>query len=74
VAKKLVNYILQHPDLQGLRRWVLVTKDAQTLYQQLGYKPLKYPERYMEILYENVYAPAQNITNSINNSEANSRQ
>ncbi|MDX5346309.1 MAG: GNAT family N-acetyltransferase, partial [Hymenobacteraceae bacterium] len=48
VAKELVNHMLQHPELQGLRRWVLVTKDAQTLYQQLGFEPLKFPERYME--------------------------
>lgn len=40
--------VLGHPDLQGLRRWILATRDAHGLYQQLGFTPLKKPETFME--------------------------
>ena len=39
-----------HPDLQGLRRWSLATRDAHGLYSQFGFTPLQMPERHMEIL------------------------
>ena len=48
LAKWLMEVILAHPDLQGFRRWVLATKDAQTLYEQFGFIPLHRPERWME--------------------------
>jgi N-acetylglutamate synthase-like GNAT family acetyltransferase len=57
LSKALVARIMAHPDLQGLRRWMLVTADAQSLYERFGFKALAQPERYMEIhrpgLYEN---------------------
>jgi hypothetical protein len=37
-----------HPKLQGFRRWVLATKDAQGLYEQFGFTKLLRPERWME--------------------------
>jgi GNAT superfamily N-acetyltransferase len=40
--------IQSHPDLQGLRRWVLVTRDAHGLYSQFGFAPLAAPEHWME--------------------------
>jgi len=40
--------ITEHPDLHGLRRWCLVTRDAHGLYEQFGFKPLPEPARYME--------------------------
>jgi N-acetylglutamate synthase-like GNAT family acetyltransferase len=43
----LVKTILAHPDLQGLRRIMLATKDAHALYEQLGFKAINNPERYM---------------------------
>lgn len=49
LSKALVKTILAHPDLQGLRRWMLVTVDAQGLYEQFGFKPVPHPERHMEI-------------------------
>ncbi len=55
LAKWLVTELQTHPELQGLRRWVLVTQDAQGLYGQLGFRPLQHPERYMEIVRANVY-------------------
>jgi GNAT superfamily N-acetyltransferase len=49
LSKALVATILAHPDLQGLRRWTLVTADAQSLYARFGFTSLTHPERYMEI-------------------------
>jgi hypothetical protein len=46
---------MRHPDLQGLRRQVLFTKDMQALYAQLGFEPLATPERGMEIVRPNLY-------------------
>ncbi len=47
LGKWLMETILSHPDLQGLRRWLLATHDAHELYAQFGWKPLEKPERWM---------------------------
>jgi hypothetical protein len=44
-----------HPDLQGLRRWSLVTRDAHALYRKLGFTPLAAADRHMERLDPEVY-------------------
>ena len=49
LAKRLVEAIQAHPELQGLRRFMLATKDAHALYAQFGFKPVAAPERLMEI-------------------------
>jgi len=49
LGKQLLEAVISHPDLQGLRRWSLVTRDAHGLYQRVGFAPPKMPERYMEI-------------------------
>lgn len=58
LSKILVESILAHPDLQGLRRWMLITADAQGLYAPFGFQPIAHPERHMEIhrpgMYENL--------------------
>ncbi len=46
----LVETILAHPDLQGLRRFELQTADAHGLYTQCGFRPVAVPERIMEIV------------------------
>ncbi len=51
----LVTCMLAHPELQGLRRWLLATRDAHTLYRPLGFVPLPKPEIFMEIRFEDVY-------------------
>jgi GNAT superfamily N-acetyltransferase len=56
LSKWLVHCILRHPQLQGLRRWSLVTGDAHGLYSQFGFTPLQAPERWMEINNRDVYA------------------
>ncbi len=48
LSKWLMEVILSHPELQGFRRWVLATKDAQELYRKYGFQELKRPERWME--------------------------
>ena len=55
LSKWMVECIQKHPQLQNLRRWLLVTADAHGLYQQFGFKPLHKPEMYMEITKENPY-------------------
>ncbi|WP_319592004.1 GNAT family N-acetyltransferase [uncultured Draconibacterium sp.] len=49
-GKKLMQAIITHPDLQGLRRWGLGTDDAHELYKQFGFTSLQKPENMMEIL------------------------
>ena len=48
LSKWLMDVIVSHPELQGLRRWVLATLDAHGLYEQFDFAPLRYPERWME--------------------------
>lgn len=55
LSKFLLECIDQHPDLQGLRRWQLVTRDAHGLYGQFGYVTPKNPERHMERVRANPY-------------------
>ena len=50
LGKWLMQTVHSHPDLQGLRRWLLATRDAHGLYAQYGWKPLASPERWMENL------------------------
>jgi GNAT superfamily N-acetyltransferase len=49
LGKWLVDVIIAHPDLQGLRRWMLATKDAHELYKRVGFTEIKSPEKFMEI-------------------------
>lgn len=55
LAKWLLECILAHPNLQGLRRWLLATKDAHGLYAQSGFKPLHSPDAFMEVHNPDVY-------------------
>jgi GNAT superfamily N-acetyltransferase len=48
LGKLLMETIIAHPDLQGLRRWVLVTRDAHGLYARYGFAPLAKVDGYME--------------------------
>jgi len=55
LSKWLMEVIVGHPDLQGLRRWVLLTRDAHGLYRQVGFTEPSRPERYMELHFPDVY-------------------
>lgn len=55
LSKFMMDCIMQHPALQGLRRWILLTRDAHGLYKNFGFTPLKSAERYMELHRPDVY-------------------
>ncbi len=48
LGKWLIETIISYPELQGLRRWLLATKDAHELYRRFGFTELKNPDRFME--------------------------
>ncbi len=49
ISKALMKFILTHPQLQKLRRFMLATRDAHELYKKFGFKELHFPERWMEL-------------------------
>jgi GNAT superfamily N-acetyltransferase len=55
LGKALMAYLTAHPDLQGLRRLHLATRDAHGLYAQFGFGPLTGVDRWMEIRAREVY-------------------
>ncbi len=55
ISKRLMEAVIAHPDLQGLRRWVLATRDAHSLYEKYGFHELTFPERWMERPAPNAY-------------------
>ena len=55
LGKELVATVMAHPELQGLRRWSLGTRDAHGLYSQFGFTALENPSRMMEIADTEVY-------------------
>lgn len=55
LGKWLVSCVLAHPELQGLRRWLLATRDAHRLYEQNGFVALRKPEWFMEINDPEIY-------------------
>lgn len=56
LGKWLMECIMSHPELKGLRRWLLVTRDAHGLYEKFGFTLLAHPERLMEIHRAGLYA------------------
>jgi GNAT superfamily N-acetyltransferase len=48
LSKRLMEAVLAHPDLQGLRRWMLATADAHELYRKFGFGLLSKPELFMQ--------------------------
>jgi len=55
LAVWLMEAIRSHPDLQGLRRWILMTRDAHGLYEKSGFRTIQDPSRCMEIVDRDVY-------------------
>jgi GNAT superfamily N-acetyltransferase len=55
LSKWLMECIMGHPDLKGLRRWCLSTRDAHGLYRKFGFELTRYPECMMEILDFDIY-------------------
>ena len=55
LATWFMETVLEHPDLQGIRRWMLATADAHGLYRKVGFTALSKPERIMEKLLADAY-------------------
>lgn len=55
LSKKLMDAVIEHPNLQGLRRWILLTSTADWLYEKYGFTKLLKPELYMELFDPNIY-------------------
>jgi GNAT superfamily N-acetyltransferase len=58
LSKQLIEAVLAHPYLQGLRRWILATADAHELYSRYGFTPLSQPEWFMQRHDPDVYKSA----------------
>ena len=56
LAKAMVSRLQSHAELQGLRRWMLATRDAHGLYQGLGWQPLPDPDIFMQRHFPDIYA------------------
>ncbi|MBF2709622.1 GNAT family N-acetyltransferase [Flavobacterium soyangense] len=55
LSKKLMDVVMGHPNLKGLRRWILLTSTADWLYEKYGFTKLPKPELYMELFTPNIY-------------------
>lgn len=55
LSKKLMDIVMNHPTLQGLRRWILLTSTADWLYEKYGFVKVPKPEIYMELFNADVY-------------------
>jgi N-acetylglutamate synthase-like GNAT family acetyltransferase len=55
VSKQMLERLFAHPDVQGLRRMMLATRDAHDLYKKFGFAPLAAPARFMELHNPNAY-------------------
>jgi GNAT superfamily N-acetyltransferase len=58
LGKWLIECVMAHPQLQGLRRFNLATRDAHGLYSQFGFQPLRQPEVHMERHKPDIYKTA----------------
>lgn len=55
LSKKLMESVMKHPNLQELRRWILLTSTAEWLYEKYGFNKLPKPELYMELFNPYIY-------------------
>lgn len=59
LGKWMMECIMAHPELQGLRRFMLATRDAHSLYERFGFHTPENPEKLMEIVYPGMYKAQQ---------------
>lgn len=55
LSKLLMDAVVSHPDIQGLRRFMLATSDAHSLYSKYGFQSVENPEVFLQIWQPNVY-------------------
>jgi N-acetylglutamate synthase-like GNAT family acetyltransferase len=48
LSKWMMEKVMHHANLQGLRRWILLTRDAHELYKKYGWSEIASPQRWME--------------------------
>ncbi|BBN82118.1 N-acetyltransferase [Pseudoalteromonas sp. A25] len=58
LSKKIMEQVISHPDLQGLRRTMLATRDAHSLYTQYGFEQVTNPKPLMQIHKPDIYVKA----------------
>jgi GNAT superfamily N-acetyltransferase len=56
LSKWLMETVMNYPNLQGLRRWILLTGDAHELYQKFGWTAIEDPTKWMELHNKNTYS------------------
>ena len=56
LSKWLIETIMSYPNLQGLRRWILLTGDAHGLYRKFGWTDIADPVKWMELHNKSVYS------------------
>lgn len=56
LSRWMMEQVMSHPALQGLRRWILGTRDAHGLYEKFGWTPIAKPDRFMERFDPDIYA------------------
>jgi N-acetylglutamate synthase-like GNAT family acetyltransferase len=49
IGQKMINYILEYPDMQDVYQWLLITKDAHEVYKKVGFEIMSRPNDWMEI-------------------------
>jgi len=67
LSKWLMETIMEHKELQDLRRWILLTSTAEWLYEKYGFSKLPEPEIYMEKFNPNVYTSKKTNANKVYN-------
>jgi len=55
ISRQIMDAVTEHPSLQGLRRFTLVTSTAAGLYEKFGFTALHAPAAHMEVLDVDVY-------------------
>ncbi|MCA9307648.1 MAG: GNAT family N-acetyltransferase [Phycisphaerales bacterium] len=55
LGKWMMEVVLEHPSLQGLRRFLLATRDAHSMYEQFGFTPVARPQNFLNIHRPNIY-------------------
>ena len=56
LAQAMVSHLQANPKLQGLRRWILFTRDAHEVYARSGWEPLDNPDRAMKLDFPDAFA------------------
>jgi GNAT superfamily N-acetyltransferase len=62
LSKELMTFIMEWDEVKKFRRFILATSDAHTLYEKYGFKPLKSPDRFMEVHQPDIYGTLKSLS------------